>query len=367
MKQKKTIRSLWTPTAGILTGARRATMLLLVMMLTTMTAWATQQFPLYSGDEGTEAKPYQIKSTDDFDKLVADVNSGTTYEGMYFALTQSLDYNGKTFTPIGTSTNKFKGIFDGKSFAINNVTLNNSSFDNQALFVGIENATIQNLTLGGNSIISGNNNVAGIASYDGCSGCTISNCHVEGGVRITGNGNRVAGIVGFINSNRTITVTNCTNAGVIQASEDAGGIVAYTYGGEIKGCKNTGSVSVSNKKYKFDAGGIVGSNYGATVEGCLNTGAISGYGGIGGIIGYRSKGNVKRCLNTGAVSSSRENYYLGSICGENKDDVDQYSGRFYSIVSDCLYIGDVRGFGEQERTGTDVKGAGFESLYRYGF
>ena len=38
MKQKETIRSLWTPTAGMLTGARRAAMLLLTTLLLTMTA-----------------------------------------------------------------------------------------------------------------------------------------------------------------------------------------------------------------------------------------------------------------------------------------------------------------------------------------
>ena len=43
MKQKETIRSLWTPTAGMLTGARRAAMMLLTTLLLTMTAqtaWA---------------------------------------------------------------------------------------------------------------------------------------------------------------------------------------------------------------------------------------------------------------------------------------------------------------------------------------
>ena len=38
MKQKETIRSLWTPTAGMLSGARRAAMLLLTTLLLTMTA-----------------------------------------------------------------------------------------------------------------------------------------------------------------------------------------------------------------------------------------------------------------------------------------------------------------------------------------
>jgi len=38
MKQKEAIRSLWTPTAGMLTGARRVAMLLLTTLLLTLTA-----------------------------------------------------------------------------------------------------------------------------------------------------------------------------------------------------------------------------------------------------------------------------------------------------------------------------------------
>lgn len=42
MKQKETIRSLWMPTAGTLTDARRVAMLLLTLLLTltAQSAWA---------------------------------------------------------------------------------------------------------------------------------------------------------------------------------------------------------------------------------------------------------------------------------------------------------------------------------------
>lgn len=62
-------------------------MVLAVILLTTATAWAgTVQFPIYEGDEGTEAKPYQIKTAADLVKLSEDVKSGTTYDGVYFKL-----------------------------------------------------------------------------------------------------------------------------------------------------------------------------------------------------------------------------------------------------------------------------------------
>ena len=113
-------------TAGMLSGARQVVMLLVTMLLTmtAQTAWAqTVQFPIYSGDEGTEAKPYQIKSTADLIKLAADVNSGTSYEDKCFILTQSITFSNSTswntgtesnFDGIGTSSCMFKGHFNKK-------------------------------------------------------------------------------------------------------------------------------------------------------------------------------------------------------------------------------------------------------------
>ena len=61
-------------------------MVLAVVLMTTATAWAqTVQFPIYEGDEGTEAKPYQIKTAADLVNLSDDVNSGTDYRSKYLS------------------------------------------------------------------------------------------------------------------------------------------------------------------------------------------------------------------------------------------------------------------------------------------
>lgn len=77
--------------------ASRMLLLTVAITLTALTAGAqgaTAQFPIYQGDEGTEAKPYLIKTIDDLNKLSADVNSGTNYSGKYFRLENDLDYSG---------------------------------------------------------------------------------------------------------------------------------------------------------------------------------------------------------------------------------------------------------------------------------
>lgn len=65
MKKKETIRSLWTPTAGMLTGARRVAMLLLTTLLLTMTAqkaWA-QTFNVSFNKCGGQGGPDNVEAT----------------------------------------------------------------------------------------------------------------------------------------------------------------------------------------------------------------------------------------------------------------------------------------------------------------
>ncbi|WP_227633389.1 hypothetical protein, partial [Klebsiella pneumoniae] len=67
------------------------------------------------------------------------------------------------FKPIGTSTSsqRFKGKFNGKGFKVKNLTINESTA-NVGLFGYTENATIQNLGIE-NAIVVGNNvNYVGI-------------------------------------------------------------------------------------------------------------------------------------------------------------------------------------------------------------
>ena len=95
--------------------------------------WAqTTSFTVTAGvEEGTEEKPFLIEDIADLNALAADVNSGTAYEGIYFKLTTDLDYDGETFTPVGTGEESgevdtpFKGIFDGNGRTISNITYYN--------------------------------------------------------------------------------------------------------------------------------------------------------------------------------------------------------------------------------------------------
>ena len=74
---------------------------------------------------GTEADPYQISSTADWNTLATNVNNGSqTYSGKYFILMADITVtetisSGTPATMVGTSdSNSFRGTFDGNGHTI---------------------------------------------------------------------------------------------------------------------------------------------------------------------------------------------------------------------------------------------------------
>lgn len=128
-------------------------MLFIALFACGQRAWAQ-----FSGGDGSQATPYQISSTDDWDALATAVNGGTTYSGAYFQLTAGISPT----TMVGTSTNKFSGTFDGNG---NTLTFNQESGEQYiAPFRYINGATIENLKLTG-TVTSANKFAGGVVAY----------------------------------------------------------------------------------------------------------------------------------------------------------------------------------------------------------
>ena len=74
----------------------------------------------FSGGDGTVNAPYEISTAHDLFALAEAVNSGTSYQGQYFRLTNDIDLEGKAWTPIGNSASaqgqQFLGSFDGGGY-----------------------------------------------------------------------------------------------------------------------------------------------------------------------------------------------------------------------------------------------------------
>lgn len=256
---------------------------LLGCLLAAGQTWAQTQ----PSGAGTQDNPYKISTADELLWFAGLVNGtltdGTEQNAVACAvMTKDIDLTGADWTPIGNSSNKYTGTFDGGGHTIDGMTIQSS--DTNLGFVGYlsTNGTIQNLTLG-------------------------KNCSVSGDV------NTVGGVCG---TNSGGTIQNCVNYGKVIGADNVGGVCGYN-SGIITNCYNSGMVEGLRA-----VGGVSGYNSG-TITNCYNSGMVEGPNTVGGICGGNS-GTIKSCYNTGAVSGGM---YKGSVCGSN-----------FRTVTNCYWL-----------------------------
>lgn len=175
--------------------------------------------------EGTQASPYLISSTDDWNTFAERVSLGDTYNGKLV----KLNADDVTASTIAGSSDKkcFQGVFLGNNKTL---TLNlTATADGCAPFLYLKNATIQDLTIAG-TISTGYKYGASIASYT-YGTTTILNCVSTVAItstRTNSSNDSHGGFVG-VNQSGTLTFTNCTFAGKLLGgySHQNGGFVGY--------------------------------------------------------------------------------------------------------------------------------------------
>lgn len=275
--------------------------------------------------------------------------SGGTWQASEFKFN---NVTSEQSVPIGNSSTKFSGTFDGKNHTISNFK---TSGQYSGLFGYVNGATIQNLT------VNVTNN-AGATSAGGLVGAvngttTIRNCTVNGTISGT---HQVGGFVGFaqgVYQDNTLvlpcnlTIEGCTNNATVtttsQASDNnrtsAGGFVGYVNAGatvtiksyidengQTKKSTNNGKISTTSSADNKGVGGFVGYSYGKiTLTDCVNekNATITGKERVGGLVGYIGKADsdsqkemvISGCENKAAVTSNSTNdvYGIGGIVGYN--------------------------------------------------
>ncbi|GHV74699.1 hypothetical protein AGMMS49940_20010 [Spirochaetia bacterium] len=163
------------------------------------------------------------------------------------------------WTPVGTSTQPFGGIYDGGGKKLTRLTITTTN-NNVGLFgvVG-SGGKVKNLGIASGTV-SGGNNVGGVA---GVNNGTITACY--NAAKVTG-GMNVGGIAG---SARTITA--CYNTGMVNGSGGNIGGVAGLNQGSISACYNTGTVGGSSP-----SGGVAGFSSGGSMDACYFIDTTSG-------------------------------------------------------------------------------------------
>ena len=257
----------------------KITATLLLFVLATPFAFADTWDGLatsWTHGSGTESDPYLIESAANLAYLAEMVTNGTsTYSGQYFKMTTDIDLDSIPWPGIGISamSKSFQGVFDGGNHWVKNI--NASLESNGALFVSVCNSTIKNLSTSGTACYGG------IARH-AYEGSFFINCHNY--VDVTSKSS-AGGVVCCSRENSSVTITNCSNSGVITITRDswngAGGIIGKVFGScTIRDSYNTNNISaninvssISNGVYVC-AGGIVGLVCGPspiTVDRCYNS------------------------------------------------------------------------------------------------
>ncbi|MEG1811002.1 MAG: hypothetical protein RRZ71_05110 [Clostridia bacterium] len=238
------------------------------------------------------ATTYKLTSAAQLNGLAYLVNNGTIFTGKTIRLDGDVDLNNKTWTPIGSSTYKFNGTFDGGGHTVSGMI--------GALFGPMQGtnvnqkAAIKNLKLttsaGGavcRALLTG-----AIARYVEFQGITIN-----GTINAPADYGQVAGAVWAAID---CTFKNCTNNAALNVSFAAdlviaGGIVAQLesnvtpyltngYAMILEGCRNNGRISVPYGQNGLWVGHIFGTTaydnsaavyYGIELKNCTRGGAAS--------------------------------------------------------------------------------------------
>lgn len=256
----------------------------------------------------TENGVYQIGTAAELAWFADAVNNGqTTISGK---LTANINLNGKPWTAIGTSSNKFAGTLDGDEahhYTVSGLKGSKGLFD----YVD-STGKVKNLSM--DAVLTANGVVGGIVDFnDG----TVENCLFSGSVTNSSSYGAAGGIVGKSEGENSV-VRNCVNTGSIKnttasygSTLSVGGIVGYTYG-KVESCYSTGKVyadpaKTTNKAIGGIAGAVKGSSYyekwGALIN-CYVIGTVTGpESGIGAVVGTVDSGtSITNCVYLDTVA-----------------------------------------------------------------
>lgn len=281
----------------------------------------------FSGGDGSQLDPFQLKTVDDIKELSSYVLNGNKTNGLYYVLTNDIDFTDVTdFIPIGgwsdvqTSdcSNSFQGKFNGRGYIISNLSVDRGENYYIGLFGKTSGAEIKNLGIV-NCNIKGNGHVGGLVGLN--SNSTITNCYVKGNV--TGNGN-IGGLVGW--NSLSSTISDCYTFGVVNGKNSAGGLVGFNSSASINNCYSTGSVICKS----YIVGGLVGYSNKSTIENCYSSCTVTGLDNAGSLIGWDENSTIANCYYDKQMSP------FGGI--NNVDVAGQTEGKLTAELTSATYL-----------------------------
>lgn len=225
-------------------------------------------------------------------------------------LTANINLNGKPWTAIGTSSNKFAGTLDGDNYTVSGLVTTG--------LVGelAEGGVVENLRVNC-AIVSTSSLLGGVANS---SAGTIRNCMVSGSITFSSEGHNGASAIGGVAGRTTGNgvISGCVSRAVVKDAYDnstygtsapLGGIAGYAYG-VVENCYFTGTLAVKktqpNKIIQQKRGGLVGElNANAELKGSYVAGefAIADESKFGAVVGKVNSGaTITNCAYLDTVA-----------------------------------------------------------------
>jgi hypothetical protein len=216
----------------------------------------------FGGGSGSQASPYEICSATQLENM-----GDPSYNTLNFVLETNLNLSNVVFNPLPD----FGGTFNGNSFTISNLTLQDS-------FIADNTGVVQGLVLI-NANISGDTRIGALLGTNENNGQLVQSS-VSG--TLSGEYDSIGGLVGYNWGQISESFSSMAVVG-----EDAVGGLVGTNHGAISNCYSTGAVNGQT-----DSGGLVGSNYG-TITNSFSSGKVPSSGtNIGGLVGIEQTSGV---------------------------------------------------------------------------
>ena len=292
-------------------------MLLLVMVILMPYGGAWAQTKPSSGN-GEVDSPYIITTAEELKWFRDEVNRGRNnicakiadnvevidMSTVCHAADKSQNLEEVSWEPIGNTTNRYMGTFDGNNKTITNLYIN-ANQEYSGLFGYTYRSAIKNLTFV-NANVTNTNSFTGILVGYGYEGTyqnimTSTSCEVNGG-------DGTGGIAGKLAGN----AYNCVNYATVQGKELVGGLFSsYDSSKSITACANYGKVTASSQW----VGGLVGYFNSGTIQDCANYGDVKGTNHVAGLAGYVSSGKIQNVFSYGNVSATNSTQYIGMAFG----------------------------------------------------
>ncbi len=220
--------------------------------------------------------------SENFDQFVSG-GSGEKWRQKDFVQTEPIDLGGCLFTPIGstnTTLERFEGRYNGQFHPISGLVVNKTEMD-VGFFGATGVATIERIVLADASI-TGRTTTGSLIGN--ARETTILESSATGSVTGIVGGLHVGGLVGYMETNSTVSRSFADVTVTAESFNNVGGLIGTSIGSSI-----TASYALGSVKGKDRVGGLVGTrSEGDTIAQSFSANSVSGQNDVGGLAGRSS-------------------------------------------------------------------------------